>query len=501
METVDLSSLFPDPEYQQTGAGPKAGHKAVPGPKVGPKVPGPNPEVIAVMAPASETTAVLAKTVYRKRKTMTELNVTQPLDGPVSLQFLERGGFFAVETVRFPPGTITELRDIPASVRRIVAPHNRITSIDLFPEGAEHVDLENNQVGPAVDLARLRSIQHLNLAGNQVEVIEPFPPSLVHLNLARNRVRELQLDGAPTLQFLDVSDNPSEIVVQSLPDTVVDARLPANARTVQPPPTSTSTEEKEDNVQPLPSEAHRDALRQFFARRSEYQHQLASLQRRRVVAARRVPGTSSTGADRGETVALPPCTGCNRPVGMQFLTRNQKYIVACGSVTSPCSLRETVYRGEYHPVRQVMGEMRDTVRQTRDHIIRQKMDTLFEYISEDRSADLFKRHAAFYRTSTDLARKYTKAYEAANFNEAKAELITRKQAQIQRLVMAVGQHIDAGRFAEAARIQSEEIAPIAQYIHTLRFEKTEWQPFEERGVRMVPYPADLARTEINVGIQ
>ena len=137
----------------------------------------------------------------------------------------------------------------------------------------------------------------------------------------------------------------------------------------------------------------------------------------------------------------------------------------------------------------------------RDNIIRQKMDTLFEYITDEKSAALFSEHIGYYRQSTETAANYMKVYETAYFNESKASIIAHKLQKIQNLVAEVEENLHAGNIKEAARIQSDEIAPISRYIHSLRYEVNETILNEEKnGLRLVQLPVSLTRSEMNIGI-
>ena len=65
----------------------------------------------------------------------------------------------------------------------------------------------------------------------------------------------------------------------------------------------------------------------------------------------------------------------------------------------------------------------------------------------------------------------------------------------------VEENLHAGNIKEAARIQSDEIAPISRYIHSLRYEVNETILNEEKnGLRLVQLPVSLTRSEMNIGI-
>lgn len=234
---------------------------------------------------------------------------------------------------------------------------------------------------------------------------------------------------------------------------------------------------------------YKDSLDSYYAIRATYQNKLNNAKKQKITSKSKRP------------IKLPDCVGCGRAVGMLFSSRNQKHSAVCGSASSPCQWKLVVERGNFYPIRGVLSESTEVVKQMRDNIIRQKMDTLFEYITDEKSAALFSEHIGYYRQSTETAAKYLKVYETAYFNESKASIIAHKLQKIQNLVADVDENLNAGNIKEAARIQSDEIAPISRYIHSLRYEVNETILNEnENGLRLVQLPVSLTRSEINLGV-
>lgn len=464
--------------------------------------------IVNMSAPSSNTLDILSKALFRKRKTMAELIVDQPLAGVVSLSILEQKGFNAVETIRFKPGTITEIKDVPHTVYRIFAPHNRIQTVDHFPEQIEHLDLESNQLSGPIDLSKYSALKYVNLGRNNITEFvsserdkSSLPNTLLELIAPHNQLRRIQLSSTPILTVLDLSKNPDPIIID-MPDTIRDLRIPEGA--VQQSHdivnskgnnnNSNNTSPEDTTSETITSgnlQAYREAIDAYYMARAQYQTTLNESKKKRK--------SSSQNVDRPR-VKLPPCTGCGRRVGMIFSSRHHKHTAICGSSSSPCDWRITVDRGEFYPVRNVLKESVDLVNQTRDNIIRQKMDTLFEYITDEKSAEIFSEHIGYYKVASETASKYNKAYETAFFNEARASTIAHKLQQIQNLVAEVKVNLDAGNVEEAVRIQSEEIAPISRYIHSLRFEVNSHQQLDKNNIQLIQQPVSMARSEINIGI-
>lgn len=439
-----------------------------------------------VNRPDANATAVLVKALFRKRKVMSELVFDQPLNGIVSLKLLETNGFNSVETVRFKPGTVTHVRDIPPSVARIYIGNNHLETLDTFPDAIEYIDANNNHLAGIIDISKFTLLAYLNVSDNKITGFsekqstmssdaKSLPSSLVHLFANHNSITRINLSQTPLLQTLELEQNPTTMTINA-PDTIITLNLPPSAPSVHMLEVDSVAL---DPPQKISTQVYKQALVDYFNLRQSYYDTHAHL--------------------RQHGGGLPLCPGCGKAVGVVFSSQHQKHRASCGG-TPPCTWNVTIFRGEFYPVRQVMQEMNQTIEATRDHIIRQKMDTLFEYITEENSVKLFDQHMKFYRSATELAEKYTTMYETSYFNENKANVIQQKLKKIQALVANTALELENDNVSEAVRIQTNEIAPISRYIHNLQYEMDEFEidPNTSLG-RSIHSQIALNRTEINVG--
>lgn len=451
---------------------------------------------------AGSNADILGKAVFRKRKTMTELIVDAPLTGPVSFSFLEKAGFTQVDTIRLAPGQASQLVDVPQTVRRIFATKNQITEIDDLPTGVERLELSNNRIDGQVNIARYSMLTHLDVAHNQITGFrtshssshssehapeQQLPSSLVELIANHNQISSIYLGDVPLLLTLDLEYNP-DLTVFDLPDGITNLVLPAvythRSRTQTQSRANRDKDRdqtplalsKEPEVDPVKLAAYKAALLGFFQTRKAYE----------------------TKAAKSKSGKRPPCPGCERTGGVVFSSRNQKHRAYCGN-SPPCDWHITVSRGEFHPVREVMAGHVQNLETTRDHIIRQKMDTLFEYITEEKSAELFELQMGYYRDVSKLAEQYTGRWNAAFWNEAKAEVVHQKKKQVQALLAEADAAVKQKNWAEAVRIQVDQVAPIARYIQSLQYESSSSEMFGDGTVRITQLAVTPERAEANVG--
>jgi len=87
----------------------------------------------------------------------------------------------------------------------------------------------------------------------------------------------------------------------------------------------------------------------------------------------------------------PQCVKCGRGVGTIFAKKNNRLTAICGDTKNPCRLDIQIFTGEYTPIQYLLYEMKDEIEDFKEAIIRQKLDTLFNYIDETESVERFKK--------------------------------------------------------------------------------------------------------------
>jgi hypothetical protein len=261
--------------------------------------------------------------------------------------------------------------------------------------------------------------------------------------------------------------------IYDIPDTVVDIRLPEKAIQLDEEKTrnkSKSIKEtnEEDNV-------YAESLQKYFHIKEKYED---SLKKKKNV--------------------LPKCYGCKRNVGMIFSGKNQKYTARCGDNTKPCDWKMVLHRGENYVFRDTLEEMRKTLEETKENIIRQKMDTLFDYIPEDKSAELFKKQLTLFKSNSEIVNKYQKLYVEMYFNVEKQELLQQKKKKIQEKRAEIQAKIDLGEMEEVVKLQME-IKGISEYIQRETYEYMEIIAKKNDEFRLEQENVEYSKLEINSG--
>lgn len=430
---------------------------------------------------------VFKKLIQKRKKTTKEITILEALTGSLNLAILSEEGFSNVEVLRFSPGKLIAISNIPTSVRQIYISNQYLEKIDL-PDSIEYIDIQHNLLSKEWDISRYSLLRYLNVSYNSLRSLgTSLPESLEEIYCNHNKLRNLFLQGSPRLRVLHCEFN-DKLTIHDIPDTLIDRKFPENTKMVISKDSNSSKANKTGIVQKKEEDTrdYEESIQQYFDIKSKYEEELHKL-------------LLKQGKKRNVAKKLPPCVGCKRNVGMVFSGKEQKYRAYCGA-SSPCDWKILIHRGEHYSLRDTMQEMIHQLEETKENIILQKMDTLFEFISDEKSADLFKKHMELYKSNAELVDKYQSSYISLYFDTEQRETIQRKMKNIQEKEMEKRDYLENENWKEAVRIDYEEITPISNYIHHLKYPHIEmkYHPGTEEW-RYLPSEILLSQNEINHG--
>jgi len=390
----------------------------------------------------------------KKKRDITELTIKNPLYGNLNLSILLEKGFSRIETLRFSEGYLTSVTNIPSNIKTLILSEQLLNKIEL-PEDLEHLEIENNLFVGDFSLKTQRMLKYINVSFNQIKTFgkndEKMPENLEELYCHHNLLQNLYLGTCPKLRVLHCDYNP-KLKVYDIPDSVIDIRLPEKTLILEIANNEKAQDkEKEKNES---ENIYEENIRQYFRIKQKYEKEIHSIK-------------------ISKKNKIPKCRGCKRNVGMVFSGKNQKYTAYCGDTSKPCNWKIILHRGDNHIFRDTIEEMRKILEETKENIIRQKMDTLFDYISEEKSVDLFKKQLSLFKINSEMVEKYTKKYEDMYFNNEKTEIIQQKNKKIQEKIIEIQNKIvEKTEIEEIVKLQSE-IKGISEYIQRETYEYME----------------------------
>jgi Leucine-rich repeat (LRR) protein len=377
-----------------------------------------------------------------------ELVVGVSLHGDVDFSILSEKGFRFVSAIRFTkPGEITTVSNLPKELRIFDCPKQLLVEFSgVFPY-LEELLLEGNHLRK-IDFIPLPKLKILNINDNRMTEIKSLPSSLEELYINRNETRILNLKYLTKLRILHAVGN-DMIRIQDLPASMVDLQIEDNPMVdigyTAIPQTRKETDEAEAQVEL----DYVESLNAYFRLKFKY-----DTERKTLLLKAFGKGKTKKQGQKLAKEAKPKCIRCRRPFGTIFENRERRYIAVCGNKNEPCDLNIQLYRGNHSNREYMLYLFREQMEELKDKIISQKLDTLFSYISEEKSAEKFKRQLKEYSIDNNIYKDLLNEYNDLHYSPHKRELIRNKIRQIYELKNAMKQLLNQYETEENLEIMS-----------------------------------------------
>lgn len=436
------------------------------------------------------------------RPSMMELNIQTPLYGNLDLGVL--GKFGNLRSIRFMPGKITEIRNIPTGIVKLECPGNMLTELDgaQLPGSLLILDITDNHLR-TLDLKGASHLEELRCNNNRIEVFKNLPASLVHLYCDQNQLVRLDLQGLDRLRTLHCSQN-RLLKIENLRHDIHDFKAEGSPFAMEVDMASDSEDDSDlessikgdkDTVDSGATERrinYIDSLDVYFRAKKEYEERL--LKKRRT-AYQKAP-TRKMGR-RAAMAIKPTCIYCNRPVGTRFYTNSKGYFAVCGDKVAPCGLNVKLVRGMFNMKEQMLYLFKEDVDKGKENVIRHKLDTLFNYYSDEAAVKKFKELMENYTITSGVYEDYLKYYEDLYFSQERKEAVHKKANKIAEILEEI--RVMIRNYAENENPAALKTA-IELYIHDLQPEienlrRLKYDIVEMEENQLIEMPASLHRLE------
>jgi len=446
-----------------------------------------------VMSAKNTAQAKLISILESLNKQTNTIQIREPLHGDVDFSDLREFGFGNIENIEFAEGEITNITGLPENLKKLVCPKNLLVNLVDLPVGLEHLDVTRNLIS-SLDLLELNRLATLNISFNQFTEIEDLPPCLLELYCQNNLLTYLNLEGLVQLKTLNVSNN-KITVIENLPETVVTLLVDNNPSIefrntpAVPKPAHGDSEEDGESHRKL---EYQDALNEYFKLKQKYDEKTYKLKR--------------TAYDRAETKkekraavlsVKPQCVKCGRGVGTIFAKKNNRFTAICGDTKNPCRLDIQIFTGEYTPIQYLLYEMKDEIEDFKEAIIRQKLDTLFNYINEAESVERFKKEIEGFNELNHMYKELNDKNNELYYNRDKKDLMDRKESDIfvliEKIRVLLGEYKKTNNpeiLRTAVQMQVEELLPEVRNLRMLQYEVLEMDEGQ-----LIKHPVVLGKAE------
>jgi hypothetical protein len=439
-------------------------------------------------------------------KQSTELIIRQPLSGNIDLSVLREYGYTYIKTIEFVEGEITGLQNVPDDLTSLSCSQQLLIELENLPPSLESLNIQNNYL-KTLDLDRCKKLKVLNIINNHVNKIENMPPSLEELYCDNNDFKILDLQTVQQLRVLHISNNKA-VIIENLPPSLVDFKSENNPMVELEYSNGADSSESEDESKPTKKKHttvqrvnYIEALYEYFKLKSAYEERL---KQQKKTAYAKGDGKRKV-AKRLVSEVKAKCINCSRPVGTIFTSDNARYTAICGDKKNPCNLKIILFNAITKTNEYWLNYDRELLDDSKEEIIEQKMDTLFDYMSEEESVKQFKHKLADYNKAASEYRATEDRYNELYHDPNRIELIHKKQELVYELIATIrkmmGEYEKTGNaeiLRTAVGIQVKELEP---EIHNLRMLKYEIMEMYNKEGSYVLFQRDvsLAKTDYNIG--
>lgn len=400
-----------------------------------------------------------------------------PLAGPVNFAALK--SLNVVSIVNKEPAEITEAFGFPPGLTNLCMTGQLLTEFLQAPAKLVSLNLDRNHL-EKIDLSKCEYLKVLSLKGNRLKSLGALPVSLEEIYVDDNQISRMNLTGLERLRILHCRNNRT-IRIDGIPASMVDLQVeegnplitldydfvPGNAGV------------QEDNRARGTEAEYVEALHEYFRLKTKYE-EAAKIARSKVREAALMRGLGKTAAIKRAIAVIPKCVICKRPVGSTFKTKDDRLLAYCGDRNNPCGFRIEIFRGQFEHDDRFAAYTEQQWLETKEQIIQQKMDVLFNYVSEESAVQKFKDLIEDYNLFSVLHKTDLDIREDKRFNIHKKELIKGKQALLEELRASIHTHME--EYAESGNrdslhtamdIYSREYLPETRNLRLLKYEVME----------------------------
>ena len=399
-----------------------------------------------------------------------DISIREPLSGDLDFSVLKECNFSNITSLQFEKGNITSLKNIPEGITKLICMDNLLVDIDL-PASIVEVNVSGNGL-KHIDFKELVNLKELHVCGNQCSTLYDLPKGLEILYCKNNQLKNIDLEGVENLKVLHCSNNPS-LTIAHFPDTITDLKMENNPLLQINKNDNDSDKSSDDN-----GENHADfmeSLNTYFEMKTEYQRKVYEMKKQVFNKAK-----SKKAAKKMMAELKPKCINCDRPVGSLFTNEGRNYLARCGDPKNPCNLDIKIFAGEYGLLDIFLNTFQREIQDTKEEIIKQKLDTLFNYIGEREAITLFKKKLEEYTEVNTFLKELIDEYNALNFNDERKEKVQKKmvhigtvQERFNDLIEKYNQTDNRALLKDAMTVYINDIKPEMETLQLMKYETME----------------------------
>lgn len=408
------------------------------------------------------------------------LEIREPLHGELDLSSIKNMGFGKVTEVIIPEGDVVSIINLPDGIKKFTCSKNLLIDLENLPTSLEELHISDNYID-TLKIDYLKNLKVLQCQSNKLVELNNLPDTLEELHCENNALLEIvSLDGIKNLKVLNVS-NTKVYIIYGFQEGITSFKMDNTSdihfrNALGSPQLKTKSQEKEDEHIKR-QKNYVEALDEYFKIKSKYEKDLLKTKR---TLFKKQP-TKKMAINSAKNAKIP-CIKCGNPVGTIFKTVDNKYIAMCGSSQNPCNLDIQIYNGALDIYKEHMDSYSKELQESKQKIICNKLDALFNYVDENESINNFKEELDNYNLLSkfyiELLEKHNDIYN----NDIKEELIVKKNKVIYKLNESINnllqEYKNTGNkefLKDAVRSQYEQVNSEMRNLSMLKYEIIEME--------------------------
>lgn len=376
--------------------------------------------------------------------------------GPIDLAAFEMEGRTPT-IIQCERGEITHLLNIPNTTRVLNIDNNMIDN--LPQDGVRQLKILscNGNKLAYFDASNFTNLEELYLNGNQISELINLPATL----------KTLEINDNPNLFFLDLGNVPGLKKISCTGNDnlrkIVNVCQADKSGFIFKHDSHVEIEYVE-KCRAIGKEKHQEhetvTLDQYYALKQKYEA-TRTKEVRSIVA---MP--ISTKNKKKMVRAIPKkCVNCGKTGGTEFWRKDDILHAECAA-TPKCELKMKVAAGFYSNVRDLMQITQDDMQEKRANIMRMKMDTLFNYMTEAQSAKQFKQDLEMYQGDEAMFNTYEDYEENIVNDPVRERLIKKKTHEIYRVLRDVRKMMDEYNKSGDKQVLHDAVEKQVSELHT-----------------------------------
>ncbi len=165
-----------------------------------------------------------------------------------------------------------------------------------------------------------------------------------------------------------------------------------------------------------------DAFNQYYMLKTKYEK---AVQTKKDALINKNPDLSARQRQRLFQSAKPKCVTCRQEGGTIFKNEDGILKAHCGNISQPCGLDIQINRGKYESLEELMKQSHEDVKETKERIIRMKLDVSFDFITQDEVAQKVDSIMKELNEQLEIYAEFRKYYfDVTDNTEKRKELAT-----------------------------------------------------------------------------